>query len=229
MHRIALAVLLVSSPAAAQDLAATLPVVVTSGEATLQRPPDRALVTASVETRAKNPRDAQRQNADAMGAVQKRLSDARIPKDSIRTLGYDIQQEFDFVQGKRVARDFVARNAVEVRIDDVARVGEILDAVVQAGATSVSGVRFDLKDRAAVEREAVRLAVADARARAEAAAAGAGQTIDRVIRIEDSREGPIQYQRATLAMATMEKSADTPIDPGLIEIHARVTFTASLK
>ena len=45
-----------------------------------------------------------------------------------------------------------------------------------------------LQDRAAVEREAVRLAVADARARAVAAAAGAGQTIDRVIRIEDSRD-----------------------------------------
>ncbi|MBI4484497.1 MAG: SIMPL domain-containing protein [Acidobacteria bacterium] len=228
MYRIAFAILLLSSPSAAQDLAATLPVVVTTGEATLQRAPDRAFVTASVETRARNPRDAQRQNADAMDAVQKRLADARIPKDAIRTLGYQIQQEFDYVQGRRVARDFVARNTVEVRLDEVSRAGEILDAVVQAGATSVGGVRFDLQDRAAVEREALRLAVTDARARAEAAAAGARQSIDRVIRIEDAREGGVPPQ-PMLAMARAEQAQDTPIEPGVIEIRARVTFTASLK
>ena len=53
------------------------PVVVTVGEATVRRPSDRALVTISVETRAKSPRDAQRQNAEAMTAVQQRLSQAR--------------------------------------------------------------------------------------------------------------------------------------------------------
>jgi uncharacterized protein YggE len=232
MYRITFALLLSSAfPVfvAAQDLAATLPVVVTVGEATLQRAPDLAFVTASVETRAKSPREAQRLNADAMTAVQKRLTDARVPKESIRTLGFDVQQEFDFVQGKRVARDFAARNAVEVRIDEVARVGEIVDAVVQAGATSVSGIRFDLKDRAAVEREALQLAVSDARARADAAASGAGRTIDRVIRIEDTRDARGIQPRPMMTMARAEVAQETPIEPGVIEIHARVTFTASLK
>jgi uncharacterized protein YggE len=230
MYRVALFFLLLAPPLAAQDLAATLPVIVTSGDAIIQRTPDRAFVTASVETRAKSPRDAQRQNADAMAAVRKRLVDGRVPPESIRTLGYDLQQQFDFVQGKRVARDFVARNSVEVRIDDVGRIGEIVDGVVQAGATAVSGIRFDLQDRAAIEREALRLAVADARARAEAAAGGAGRTIDRVIRIEETREGrEIIQPRTMITMARAEPAQETPIDPGVIEIRARVTLTASLK
>ena len=70
-------------------------------------------------------------------------------------------------------------------IDALERLGDLLDAVVEAGATNVGGVRFDLRDRAGAEREALRQAVADARARAEAAASGAGLTIERVIRIED--------------------------------------------
>ena len=86
-------------------------------------------------TRAKSPRDAQRMNAEAMTAVQQRLTQARIAKDAIRTTGYDLQQEFDFVQGRRVLREFVARNGIEVRVDDISRTGEILDAVVQSGAT----------------------------------------------------------------------------------------------
>ena len=32
-------------------------------------------------------------------------------------------------------------------MDEVARAGDVLDAAVGSGATNVSGVRFDLKDR----------------------------------------------------------------------------------
>jgi uncharacterized protein YggE len=224
--------LLLAAPAAAQDLASTLPVVVTAGEATLQRAPDRAFVTVAVEARAASPRDAQRQNASAMTEVQKRLADARIPKDAIRTLGYGLEQEFDFVQTRRVARGFVARNTIEARVDDVARLGEVVDAVVQGGATSVSGIRFDLQDRVAVEREALRLAVADARARADAAASGAGRTIDRIIRIEDTRETRVLPPRP-MAMSAMamraEAAPETPIEPGVIDVRAHVTLTASMK
>src|SRR6185436_1700992 len=185
-----------AATAAAQEPALPqVPFIVTVGEAVVRRTPDLASVTISVETRAKSPREAQRLNAEAMTDVQQRLAQARVPKEAIRTTGYDLGQEFDMVQGKRVPREFVARNAVAVRVDEVARTGEIVDTVVQSGATSVSGIRFDLKDRDAAEREALRLAVADARARADAAASGAGRAIDRVLRIEDSREMTINPPR----------------------------------
>jgi uncharacterized protein YggE len=202
--------------------------VVTNGEAVVRRAPDRAFVTMTVETRAKSPRDAQRQNAEAMTAVQQRLDQARVPKDAMRTLGYDLQQEFDFPQGRRVPREFVARNAVEVRVDDIARVGELLDIAAQGGATSIGGVRFDIQDRETVEKEALRLAVVDARARAEAAASGAGRSLERVIKIEDSREPGIGIPRPMMSMAKAAESA-TPIEPGLVEVRARVTLTASMR
>lgn len=220
-----------ASPVAAQEPAQPqTPVVVMVGDAVVRRAPDRAFVMVSVETRAKSPREAQRLNAEAMTAVQQRLAQARLPKEALRTAGYDLQQEFDFVQGRRVPREFVARNGIEVRLDDVARTGEIVDAVVQSGATTVSGIRFDLQDRDGAEREALRLAVADARARADAAAAGAGRTIDRVLKIEDSRDGIIAPPRPIMTMArAAESAAQTPVEPGTIEIHARVTLTASMR
>jgi uncharacterized protein len=207
-----------------------LPVIVTVGEGAVRRVPDRAFITVAVETRARSPREAQRLNAEAMSGVQQRLSAARVPADAVRTAGYDLQQEFDFVQGRRVPREYVARNAVEVRVDEVARAGEIMDLVVQAGATSLTGIRFDLQDRAGAEREALRLAVADARARADAAAAGAGRSVDRVIRVDDSRESvpPPPRPMMTMAARTAE-AAQTPVEPGLIEFHARVSLTVTMK
>ena len=170
MRHLTMAVLLaISAPTllAAQQqppLNPDLPVIVTSGEATIRRVPDQAFVTVSVEARARTPRDAQKQNADAMTAVQQKLVEAGIQKEAIRTTGYSIQQEFDFTNGRRVPRDYFAQNGLEVRLDGVERVGEILDLVVQAGATSVQGVRFDIKDRTMLERDVLMHAVQDARA-----------------------------------------------------------------
>ena len=232
MRLIAVVWIAVAGAAAAQEPAQPQNnVIVTVGEATIRRAPDRAFVTVAVETRAKSPRDAQRLNAEAMTAVQQRLTQARLAPDVLRTTGYDLQQEFDFVQGKRVPREFVARNGIEVRLDDIARTGEVLDAVVQSGATSVSGIRFDLKDRDAAEREALRLAVADARARADAAASGAGRSVDRVLRVEDTREMAINPPRPMMRMtvSAAESAPQTPIEPGTIDIHARVTLTASMR
>ena len=218
------------SPAAAQDARPQVPSIVTSGEAIVRRAPDLAFVTVSVESRSKNPRDAQRLNAESMTAVQQRLSAAGIGKDAIRTLGYNIQQEFDYPNGKRVPREYVARNGLEVRLDAVERAGEILDIAVQAGATTVTGVRFDVKDRSAAEREALRLAVVDARGRAEALAAGAGRTIDRVLRIDDSRQGPAPVMMMEMRAKSMAgDAAPTPVEAGQIEIRAHVTLTVAIK
>ena len=149
--------------------------------------PDRAWITISAESRAGNPREAQRRNVEAMTPVIDKLRAAGIPADAIRTVGYDLQQEWDFVNNKRVSRGYVARNTIDVRVDTIDRVGELLEMAVGSGATSVGGIRFDLKDRAKLEREALRLAVVEARADADAAAAAAGLAIARVLRIDAQR------------------------------------------
>ena len=190
--------------------------------------PDRAFVTIAAESRSKISADAQRLNADAMTAVMAKLQQAGVPKDAIRTVAYDLQPEFDYANGRQTLRGYVARNSIEVRLDDMARVGAVLDAAGSGGATSIGGIRFDLKARAAVERDALKQAVADARARADAAAEGAGRTIDRVIRIQE--DGVPEMPRPMMRMAAaVGGGAATPIEPSTMEIRARVTVTASLK
>jgi uncharacterized protein len=234
MHRLVSLIIVIIAgvaPAAQEPAPPPVPAIVTVGEAIVRRAPDQAFVTVAVEARAKDPRDAQRQNAQTMTVVQQRIAAAGIAKDAMRTLGYTIQQQVDYVNGRRVPRDYVARNALEVRVDAVERTGEILDAAVQAGATSVSNVRFDLRDRAGAEREALRLAVVDARARADAAAAGAGRTVDRVLRIEDSRQPPMppRPMMEMVRTAAAPADVDVPIEAGVIEIRSQVTLTVSIK
>jgi uncharacterized protein YggE len=204
------------------------PTVITNGRAIVKRAPDRAFVSFATETRAAKPDQAQKDNARAMEKVREELRDQKVPDEAIRTISFNLREDVDWVNGKRVPRGYVVSNVIEARVDALDSLGSLLDAVVKAGATSVGGIRFDLKDRDNAEREALRLAVADARARADAAASGAGVRIVRVQTIDE--QGAIDVPRP-MPMMRMEASmaADappTPVAAGEIEIQATVRLTA---
>ena len=231
MLMIVMLLALTSAADAQQTQTPAEPVVVASGQGVVFAVPDRAWITISAESRAPSPREAQRLNAEAMRPVQDKLRAAGIPADAIRTIAYDVQYEWDFVNNKRVGRGYVARNTIDVRVDSIDRVGEFLEIAVGAGATALGGIRFDLKDQAKLEREALRLAVLDARAKADAAAAGAGRNVDRILRVE---EGGVEVPPMPVRMmrqAAQANAADLapPISAGQIEIRARATVTVVLK
>lgn len=222
---------LLAAPAAAQERQPTVPSVVTQGEAVLRRAPDQAFVDLAVETRAPAPKQASDANAQTMSAVQQKLRSLGLAADALRTQGYQLEPQFDYVNGKQVMRGYLARNSIEVRVDRLDQLSEVIDTGIAAGATNVGAIRFDLRDRSGVEREALKAAVADARARADAAAAGAGMTVARVLMIQEGGRGPMPPPMPVAMRATMEMKAamPTPISAGEIEIRVSVTLTAELK
>lgn len=228
-----LLVLVLSSPVAAQQAPPPPPpVIVTTGEAVVKQAPDRAWVTIAAESRARTAQEAQRLNSDAMTAVVEKIKAAGIAAEAIQTTGYNLQPEFDYANGKQTLRGYVARNQIQVRVDVLVKTGDVIAAAVATGATNISGVRFDLKERATVEREALRLAVRDARGRAEAAVSGAGVTIDRVLRIEEHRDMGDNPRPMPMGMAMMRTEAaqnPVPLEAGEIEVRARVTLTVAIK
>jgi len=216
------------SGAAAQTAPPETPSVVVSGEGIVTAVPDQAWVRIGAESRSKISKEAQSRNAEAMTAVQQKMTALGIPKDAVRTLAIDLQMEYDYANGRQTPRGYVARNTIEVRVDDFAKLGDVLDAAVGSGATNLHGLRFDVKRREALEREALQLAVVNAMGRAEALAAGSKRAIDRVIRIEESSvgRGP---EMPVMAMRMKAEDAGTPVAAGELEIRAQVRLTASIK
>jgi len=205
-------------------------VIVTTGEGVVKQAPDRAWVTIAAESRARTAQEAQRMNTEAMTAVIDKIKGSGIAADAIQTTAYNLQPEFDYANGKQTLRGYVARNQVEVRIDTLAKTGDIIAAAVGTGATNVSGVRFDVKDRESLEREALRMAVRDARRRADAAASGGGVAIDRVMRIEEQRDvTEIPRPMAMMSARAEMAQAAVPVEAGQIEVRSRVVLTASIK
>jgi uncharacterized protein len=224
--------LAVRSGAQTTPLSPDVPVVVVRGEGVVRMAPDRALVRVGAESRSRVPKEAQSANASAMSAVLQKIAAAGIPSDAVRTLVVSLQQEFDYTGGRPTPRGYLARNIVEVRVDDLTKLGEVLDSSVASGATTIQGLSFDLKERTKFEREALSRAVADATARADAAASGARRAVDRVIRIDETVEGSIIRPTQSAAFRVSADAAAppaTPVTEGEIEIRAVVTVTAVIK
>lgn len=246
MRRTALSVLMftvfalvAAAPALAQTPAPAPPVVIASGESRIKVAPDQAWATVSLETRDGKAPEARSLAAAAMTTVTAALRKTGLGSDTIQTIGFSLQPEYEYVSGRQRMKGFIVSNQVQVRIDDVAKVADVLDAVGSlslpaSSRVSIAGLRFDLKNRAGVERDALRGAVDDALARAKAMAAGANLSLGRTLRIEEGmnqvvpKYGPEPMMMARAGMAG-DAAQPTPIEPSDIEIRAQVTLTIEIK
>ena len=230
---LALALALVAAPALAQPVRSDTPVIVTTGQGVVRRAPDRAVVSIAAESRARTAPETQKLNIDAMTAVLEKIRALGIPAEAIQTTGYTLQADFQYQNGKQSLIGYIARNQVEVRVDTLSKLGDVMGSAVGSGATNVTGVRFDLKDRQAVEAEALRLAVQDARRRAEAAASGAGVKIVQIMRIDEQRDvdtiRPMAMMAARGPGSDIGMQAAVPVEGGQIEIQSRVTLTVRIE
>jgi len=224
---LALLSLLLCSPAVFAQTP-EFPQVVVTGEGVVKATPNQALINIGAESRSKVSKDAQQRNAEAMTAVQQKIAAFGIPKDAIKTTAIDLQMEFDYANGRQTPRGYVARNTIEVRVDDLTKLGDVLDAVVASGATMIHGLRFDVKEREQLEAAALQSAVKNAMGKAAAVASGAGRAVDRITKIEETASMEPRPMMREYAMAA-RADAQTPVAPGELEIRAHVRVTVSIK
>ena len=203
--------------------------VIVAGEGRVKATPDQAWITIGAESRSKVSKEAQQRNAEAMTAVQQKIAGFGVPKEAIRTTAIDLQVEFDYANGKQTPRGYVARNTIEVRIDDLAKLGDVLDAVVGSGATTIHGLRFDVKQREQLELSALQAGVKQALAKAQAIATGAGRAVDRVLKVEESFTGQDGPRPMMMERAFAKPDASTPVAAGELEIRAQVRVTVAIK
>jgi uncharacterized protein YggE len=212
-----------------------VPSVVTAGEAVLKRAPDRAWVLVATDAHAPKPADARRLGAQAMIDVQAALKATGLAADAIRTVGYSLQPETAWNNGRATVTGYVAHNQIEVRVDDLDKLPDVFDAANTPKNVSltIDGPRFDLKDREAVERQVLSLAVENAMARARALAEGAKVTLGAIQSIQNqsssSEPTPIPMARSLAVVSGGGDVSATPVTPGEIEIHARVTVSIAIR
>jgi hypothetical protein len=195
-----------------------------NGTGEVRAEPDIATVSTGVEVRADTVAEARAGAAEAANAVVAALRAEGVAETDIRTVNFSIRPMYDYSGETPRIVGYVVSNTVMVTVRDVESVGELIDAVAEAGGDSVrfDGISFSHDDPAALAEEARELAVQDARAKAEQLAALTGVTLGSVISVvETSWAAPLVgfSPRAEFAMAD---DGGTSIQPGTAAVTVTV-------
>jgi uncharacterized protein YggE len=214
----------VPATAAQVQIQATGPVVELSVSETVKAKPDLATIGAGVSTDAPTAVAAMRQNAVEMDAVIKRIKSLGVDADDIQTTGINLNARYDYdrTSQKQVFRGYSASNRVSVILRDVAKTGEVLDALVAAGATDLSGPQFSIDDDTAAKAQARKAAMDRAQGQAMEYATWAGYTGVRLLEVSESISGNQSMPMMQRAMVATEEAA-TPVQPGLVGTGVNVT------
>lgn len=222
----AMTAIAVPATAAEIQIASQGPVVELSVNEVVRSAPDVAQVGAGVMTRAATAREALSQNSQAMDRIIARIRELGIARDDIQTSNFNLSPQYDYNQtsGEQVFRGYQVSNQVQVKLRDLTRAGEILDALVNVGANNIYGPNFMLDDDVAAKAEARRLAFARGQRMAEDYARMAGYASVRLLEISESVQnyGPMP-QAAMARMSADSSESAPPIEPGQVGTGVNIT------
>jgi hypothetical protein len=202
-----------------------------TGQAQVSAAPDRVYIDVGVTTQAQKSEVAASQNARRLSDVIAALKRAAGTGAQLTTTQYSVSPNYTYPRdgGTPTIAGYTAGNVVQVRLDDLGRVGRVIDAATQAGSNNVQDIRFALRDEQAPRDEALRKAVLDARQDADALAGALGLRIVRVLAISEqgpeARPVPI-YAQAMGGVAA--RAVRTPVEAGTIDVNATVTLTVEV-
>ena len=216
---LATAMALSAMPGAAQQEGREAGLIV-RGEGRAEAAPDMATLTLGVTSEAGTAEEAMSRTSAAMTDVLDQLAAAGIAERDIQTSGLSLSPRTAPVEPEGAPRvsGYVAANTVTVRVDELSRLGEVLDAVVGEGANTLHGLQFGVAEPQPLEDAARRAAVADAMRTAEQMAQAADVTLGRVklIAEEGGGGGPVMMAEARMATSAV------PVAEGRITVERTV-------
>lgn len=231
------AILLAGLPVATGAFAAEVqiqtanPVIELTVYEEVEATPDMVTISAGVTTDAPTAVAALRQNSVEMRRVIDRLTSLGVDENNIQTTGLNLnaQYEYDRDNQRQIFRGYRASNRVSVEFDDIEGVGEILDALVQAGATDLNGPSFSVEDDTQAKAAARRNAMERAERQASEYARMAGYSGVRLLQVQETITGrgpqPVDSNAIVVTGTRMARDEAAPIRPGTIGTGVNVSVT----
>jgi uncharacterized protein YggE len=152
-----------------------------------------------------------------------------IPSAALRTESVSVHPVYrndkDGDETDRVT-GYSASNRLKVRVTDVSKAPDVVDALIGAGATNLEGPNFSFSDNVTQQRNARVAAVQAARAEADDYAAALGMHVARVVRV--SERSSIGEGGSDIVVTGSLRGARAPVQPGEQETTVTVWIDYAL-
>jgi uncharacterized protein YggE len=132
------------------------------------------------------------------------------------------------MSGLETGTVFMVDNTVIVIMRDLAKMSDLLDASIQAGANNINSVSFDIADKTKAVQQARLLALENANMLATELTKGAGVTLGAVQTLSYYDYSPSPYYGK--GGAGMDNAASSsPINPGQMQLSVDVSIVYEIK
>ena len=199
--------------------------ITVTGVGTITSVPNEAEFSLGLQTKGETAREALAANSEKMASVLAALKSAGVDESDIKTQSISVSPSY---ADEGQADGYTAGNSVSVKIHDLSKAGEILDAASNAGANEVYGPSLTRSDQDELQAKALRDAVGDARKKAEALADAAGVDLGSVTAITEGYGGGPEPYYAEAGRASLAADKAVPIEPGTQDVQATVTVTFAI-
>ena len=204
-----------------------------SGLGKVSAQPDLAILSLSVEVRAKTVAEAQSRAASSMNAVIAALKKRGVQDKDIQTRYFNVSPQYNYVdkvdqfgrRSEQVLVGYIVSNQATVKARKLDDVGPLLDDVATAGGdlTRVQGITFTIDDPTKLQDQARELAVKNATAKAQQVAKAAGVSLGRAFYIAENVSFTPRPQLLDRGFAAAPASeASTPISGGELDVQVTV-------
>lgn len=224
--------LALAAPLAAQTPGAgdVIPLLSVSGNGEARVAPDEATVRLGVVAQATTARAAQEQVNRTAAAALEAIRKLGIQAEDVQTSGLSLSPLYSQNRpgGEEEApkiTGYQANNTVAIRVEDLGKVGPVIDAGLAAGANSLDGVEFGLRNDETARAAALADAVREARAKADALAQALKVRLGELVDVTEgglSISPPPYPKVGRIAMADF--AVATPVSPGQVGVEASVTI-----
>lgn len=204
--------------------------VTVSGEGEIAVAPEIATVRLSIEARDPDLAAAQQQASQVVDAVLVLAAEIGVGKDALQSTQLRVHPEFDWHEGRQTLRGYLVQREIRVELEDVAKLGPLLERAMRAGVNNISAPELDVKDPRKLHREVLQLAAADAEANAEALARTLGAELGGIRRLH-AMEGGMPEPMAEIQMMRAKDAAgaEQSYTAGRITVRARVQAEFDLR
>lgn len=206
-----------------------------TGNGTASAEPDLAVIVAGVDYTMDDPAEAVDSAAETAEAFMQAARDLGVEDADMQTSYYNlyVEQEYDpytyTYTGETV---YHVQHYVRFKVRETEQVGEVLSAVIGAGANSVSSVSFTVEDQSSLSDAAYLDAVRDAEHRATLMADAMGVTLGEVRYVSQYGSAYPIFESSTVSLGAIGGSYDysaPPISSGSFRMTAQISVTYAIE
>ena len=210
--------------------------ILTDGMAEVTGQNDSAKVSVAVVTQGQNLEQVSSENASKTKAVIHAIKDLNIKDLKLNTSDYRVTFQRDYKARPPKIKGYEVHNVIEITLEGFEpeplskNVSMMIGKALESGSNTINHIQFYIKNKSALEKEALKKSTRQAMDRARTLADAAGVKLKRIVSLS-TQPIHIPTRQPMLRAAGMksEASAAPPIEIGESQIRVQVSIAYEIE